>query len=258
MAGVTPLYGIRYPNGTTKAKDLGLELGTMGSDIEQALQTAGVSPVIEGQIITAPSAAARDGYFGVPATESERLALQARGATCLRTDMGWTEQFFATYSTATNPQGTTLPGWYPVAGNLPTCMVSKSTAQNTGAGSYAMSLLGFDLESFDPLNMHTAANPTRITFPIGGIYRVDGAYFGDTNQVFGIEVRLNGTYVEGSRQWMPALGAGGLSAPSVSCLVRASAGQYVELGAASTVASQAVVVASGYRPRFAVNYVRPV
>lgn len=116
MTGITPVYGIRYPDSTTKLKELGGELAQMGSDFERAMQTAGIPPVSNPQIVTAPSAAARDAYWGTPTTEAARLALQAKGAQTVRTDKGWTEQYFATFNASTNPQGTTTPGWFVVSG----------------------------------------------------------------------------------------------------------------------------------------------
>ncbi len=118
MTGSTPVYGIRYPDQATKLKALGGELAQMGGDIERALQTAAIPPVSNPQIVTAPSAAARDQYWGVPATEADRLTLQAKGAQTVRTDLGTTEQYFATYDATTNPVGRTPAGWYRVAGAL--------------------------------------------------------------------------------------------------------------------------------------------
>jgi hypothetical protein len=123
MTGITPIYGIRYPDTATKLKALGSDLALMGGDIERVLETAAIPPVSNPQIIAAPSAGARDTYWGVPATEAERLALQAAGAQTVRTDKSWTEQYFATYDQATNPQGATPAGWYPVAGKLPRARV---------------------------------------------------------------------------------------------------------------------------------------
>jgi hypothetical protein len=116
MTGVTPIYHIRYPDDGTKLNNLGPELGDMGASIEAALQAASIPPVTNPQIVAAGSAAARDAYWGVPATEAARLALQNKGAQTVRTDKGWTEQYLATYDASANPQGATTAGWYVVSG----------------------------------------------------------------------------------------------------------------------------------------------
>lgn len=117
MTGTTPLYRIPYPDGTTKAYRLGDELAAMAAGTEAALIAAGVPAATNPDRIAAPSAAARDTHFGVPSTEAARLALQARGAEATRTDLGWTERYFATYNAATNPSGMTPAGWYQVDGS---------------------------------------------------------------------------------------------------------------------------------------------
>lgn len=127
MTGRTPIYGISYPDGTTKASKLGDELGAMGISVEAALVAAGVPAVTNPDQATAGSDVARNAHFGIPSTEAERLALQRRGATCVRHDKGWTERYFATYDANTNPSGASTAGWYPVAGRLPHGIVYRST-----------------------------------------------------------------------------------------------------------------------------------
>lgn len=51
MGGTTPVYGIRYPDNNTPARDLGKELGDMGRDLEAALkQAGGAGPVDTGWV----------------------------------------------------------------------------------------------------------------------------------------------------------------------------------------------------------------
>lgn len=74
---------------------------------------------LEAAIYVAASSAARDAHFGTPANATARLALQNAGALCIRTDKGWTEQYFAnTTDGGSNPGGVTTAGWYPLAGSI--------------------------------------------------------------------------------------------------------------------------------------------
>ena len=112
MTGTTPVYGIPYPDGTTKAKNLPAELAAMAAGVEASLLAASIPPVTPAAVMVAASVAARDAYWGVPSTEAERIALQNRGATTLRTDKGWQERYLATYDATTNPAGANPAGWY--------------------------------------------------------------------------------------------------------------------------------------------------
>jgi hypothetical protein len=169
MTGTTPIYGIRFPNSTTKVKDLGAELGVMGGDIEAALQAAGISPVVSGQVISAKTDAARDTYFGKPTTEAERLALQIQGPVVVRTDKGWTEQYYATYNAATNPQGATPAGWYPVSGQLPIGVLAGGSDQSIPNAVSAMTPPTTLLPVQSLVNMTGQA--AVLTAPIAGLYR---------------------------------------------------------------------------------------
>ena len=92
MTGITPEYGIRFPTGATKQINLGAELETMAADIERALIAAEVAPVTPAAEMVAATAAARDAYWGTPATATARRTLQNLGATTIRTDTGITER----------------------------------------------------------------------------------------------------------------------------------------------------------------------
>lgn len=73
-----------------------------------------VSTRISTNQFVASSSSQRDNYWGAGS-----LDLQNLGAQTIRTDKGWTEQYYHTYNASTNPGGTTPAGWYPVSGNLP-------------------------------------------------------------------------------------------------------------------------------------------
>lgn len=103
----TPIYGIRYPKPTAPAYQLPTSFQHTGLDVEAALSAASFPPVQSAAIMVAPTQAARDSYWGIPANTSEQLALQNRGATTLRTDLGITERYFAAA-----PPLRPVAGWY--------------------------------------------------------------------------------------------------------------------------------------------------
>jgi len=44
-----------------------------------------------------------------------------------RADFGYTEAYFEVHHATTNPGGTTPAGWYPVSGNVPTCILTSTS-----------------------------------------------------------------------------------------------------------------------------------
>lgn len=114
MTGTTPLYGIRYPDSTTKLVGLGPELETFAGDVERVLQAAQIPAVTPANTVVAATQAARDQAWGVPSTDTQRRNLQNLGATTIRTDKGWTERYFAQYHATLNPGGVAAAGWYPL------------------------------------------------------------------------------------------------------------------------------------------------
>lgn len=115
----TPIYGIRYPKPTAPAMYLPDAFAHIGADLEQALRTADIPAVTPAPVMVAPSAAARDAYWGVPATADDQLALQNRGATTIRTDLGTTQRY---YATATRPTA----GWW----SEPTAAAARDRAMS--------------------------------------------------------------------------------------------------------------------------------
>lgn len=111
----TPVYGIPYPGPTDKPKDASTHFAGIANGVEAALQTAVIPPVVAASIYVAPSDAARDAFWGKPTTPADQLTLQNRGATTIRSDKGYTEQYFAAYNASTNPGGAGAAGWYVVA-----------------------------------------------------------------------------------------------------------------------------------------------
>jgi hypothetical protein len=63
MAGITPIYNIRFPNGLTKTRNLGAELEQLALDLEEALQAAEIPPnpyvgYRDGELVLAPGQSA--------------------------------------------------------------------------------------------------------------------------------------------------------------------------------------------------------
>jgi hypothetical protein len=133
-----------------------------------ALETITDAPTV----YVANSEAARNTHWGTPTTGSTQLALQNLGATTIRTDLGITERYFATYNVSSNPAGSRVPGWFPV-GNEAAFMGTASRSTNSGT-TYAPGSSGFAYtEVADTLAWHNpSTNPDRITTNREGIYRV--------------------------------------------------------------------------------------
>lgn len=165
---VTPIFGIHVPDGRTKLKDLGTELSQTANDLEAALVAASIPPVTPAAVMVAASAAARDQYWGVPGTAAARTTLQNRGATTIRTDKGWTEQYFAQWHATQNPGGASVPGWYPITGAVPFARMVKT---NAGQALTAAGVLLDGMQIVESAGGFTIAS-NRLTVPIAGMYKV--------------------------------------------------------------------------------------
>lgn len=131
----TPKFGIRYPRPTAPAAKLPTAFEHIATDLDTALELGGKEPGGGGPFHVATSAAARDAFWGIPSTPADQRALQDRGASTVRTDLGYTERYFATYDAATNPGGRSTAGWYPVEGWIP--YVEWTTQATIGDGAIA-------------------------------------------------------------------------------------------------------------------------
>jgi hypothetical protein len=121
----------------------------------------------------AASSTARDAHFGVPANDTQRLALQNSGAECVRTDLGYAEAYYATYNASTNPGGATPAGWYPAAGQSVTGgLIRNATAVTIATASSITLTSGFDI-GFSTGVTVTAGSTPSITIPATGLYQVN-------------------------------------------------------------------------------------
>jgi hypothetical protein len=232
MAGVTPIYGIRYPNSTTKAKDLGSELGIMGDDIERALQAAAIPAVTNARFVVAATTAARNAYFGTPATAAAQRTLQDSGATCYRADRGWTEQYFAP-AAVDYPQGVTTAGWYPVNGKLP--VLSAFRTGNQAITSAALNPVVFNTETLkyapdDQFVWNAAASSYTVNQP--GVYDASASVSiaGITLRAI-VQILATGNAQMESSSWYSDTAS--TVGASVSGLVKLAAGATVQVMARS-------------------------
>lgn len=208
----TPIFGIRYPKPNAPAVKLPDAFGHLGGDVEAALQAASIPPVISAAVMVAPTAAARDDYWGVPTDPAAQLTLQNRGATTIRTDTGWTEQYFAT---------ATPPGWYPISGAMP-------LGQNLTTASTSIPTATFTIISGTALVLQNITRTgAAFVVPITGLYRLDVfATFGGnaTGQ------RIAAAFINGAQGpggGMPGAAAS-ISSPAYSAVVSLAAGQTVD------------------------------
>lgn len=124
----------------------------------------------------------------------------------------------------------------------------RHTATLTSGGAFAFTTIPWNTEDEDTYAMHDGTNPSRLTCVRAGVYLLTASYLGSTNAIWGIQARLNGTELQGTRRWVAAAG-GGLGSPSLSKQIRLAAGDYLEIGIASgTAASSVEVTAAEVRP----------
>lgn len=125
-----------------------------------------------GTRFAASSSTARDAHFGVPANDTQRLALQNAGAECIRTDLGYVEAYYATYNASTNPGGATPAGWYPAAGQTVTGGLTRNATTVTITTAVSTTLTsGFDVDFAVGMTVTAGSTPS-ITVPVTGLYSV--------------------------------------------------------------------------------------
>lgn len=117
-------------------------------------------------------------------------------------------------------------------------IILRRTTNQTGGGVNVYTSVIWDNEVYDPLNMWSAANPTRITAPMNGtIIAISNgtASFGPFAQVV-LAAAINGNVDWRNR--MPKATSGGDVAVNISAIYRMNAGDYIETKIASDVAAQ--------------------
>lgn len=86
------------------------------------------------------TSAQRDGFYGVPTTDAQRVALANSVPIWFNTQKGWKESYYAPSSlpglTVRGLKSIAPAGWYPVEGNGPKILLSSNgTIQNMTTGS---------------------------------------------------------------------------------------------------------------------------
>lgn len=180
MTGLTQKFGIPYPDSQTQVYRLGDELRQMAGGVEAALIAAGVPAVTNLDRAVCPTVAARDAHFGVPSTPAARLALQTRGAECVRLDTGYTERYYADYDAAANPGGATPAGWYPTSGALPYAVLRRPTAAIAVPNQLA-ALIPFGETSTSHVGGGMIATQSGVRVPLAGVYAVEASIIFDLN-----------------------------------------------------------------------------
>ena len=206
---------------------------TAGGDAAMDPTLDAIEGRTNGKMFTyiAPSAAARDAKFGVPADETARLALQNTGARVIRTDTGWTERYYATYNAATNPGGASPAGWYPVAGSVPDARVTRSST-------------GFNFTNGAWHNISNTAYWTNQKTPTGGIswngnytvtipgeYEVEASVFsnGITHSILCLQKNIAQAGCGGYQSSTTNYGGSGWNVASLTKRITMGAGEYVSL-----------------------------
>jgi len=123
----------------------------------------------------------------------------------------------------------------------PFVQVEQSIAQSIATST--ITPLNFDIENYDSSNMHSAANPSRLTATKTGYYRLTGlvSFTGNTAGIRGISWGIDGAFFGNGTAYPPNANTLGVPAPDL--IVFMNAGQYAELRAYHTVGSALLTVA---------------
>ena len=199
--------------------------------------------------------AQRNTHWGTPGTAAARVALANKGARWFNLDLGYEEQYFSgTADAGMSPLvSTPSAGWYPSGVRMkPFVLVDKTIAQSTASGNATLTLAA--TAAYDIYGMYNPAQNTRLTAPIGGLYRC--TYRVRTNSAtlpLAVAAYRNGTvYARGSGS--AAAMTGGASSVSETFTVFMSAGQYLELVVSSTGVTPIIL---GGETFFELEYIGP-
>lgn len=107
----------------------------------------------------------------VVATDAARATLfpaPVQGNRVFRSDKMYHEAYFGLWSSATNPSGAKVAGWYPVDGNVFGKIVKSAALSLTNSDQMA----SFDVNQGSWNGMWTSTDPTKLTLPIIGLWQV--------------------------------------------------------------------------------------
>lgn len=216
----------------------------------------GIYPASTGQMGKG-TAAQRDGFYGVPTTDAQKVALANSMPIWFNTEMGWQESYYVGAGTS----GLTVKGlasghpagWYPITGGIPAISLLRNSFQAVASGTFTT--IQFNtLVTGNPYNMWVAGTPSRVIVPVGGVYQINAKVgsLGNTARV-SMTVSVNGS------DWFGDLGAlqteGGVAASNMLMMVASS---YIEVKLyQETGSSQNTPTSSYSRPYISVSYVSP-
>lgn len=213
MSTLTTPDSLYVPTGTDSVAPLNTVLANMQNSVQNALKTRGGAAV--------GSSAARDAVFPSP-TQNNSV---------YRTDLGYSEIYYASYNGTSNPGGATTAGWYP----SPTALIRGKATRTTAfsvpnASARTAVTLGLDTSFTRGVQ---ASGTAGLIAPASGEYLVRGRWTWAANST---NNRLHGFFINGS-EWADGvsdtrLGIG-TSATSVTIMERIflNAGDVITLGA---------------------------
>lgn len=211
MGELTPRYGLYLPGGGStgtilppepididkindnfRKVDAALGTGSATSATRPASPKDGsmIRETDTGNLLLWDATSSRWLPIGVPAASSDSarnyfFPSPKQGDLCNRIDKGWTEGYFAAYSSS-NPAGAAPAGWYPVSGQMPYLEMTAAS----GSALWNESALGTSVTPYTEVSnvqsWHSlTTNPTQIKPTIAGRYRVTlSMRFGNSGSPF--------------------------------------------------------------------------
>jgi hypothetical protein len=127
----------------------------------------------------------------------------------------------------------------------PACRLTTTAAGSTGA-SAVFAAVPFNQETYDVSGMHdNVTNNTRITIATAGTYRIKGKLRTGTNTSIGAKFAISGTAQAETEKWS-GFATGAFADVDIDTTIFLTAGQYVELQAATITATVALSSANCY------------
>lgn len=190
-----------------------------------SLETSRDNPTV----FVAASASARNSHWGTPSNATQRLALQNLGAKTERTDLGYTEQYFAnTTDGGSNPGGVAVAGWYPVEGKMPYVEFRRST--NQSIGNSADATIDWDASPTVISGAIATESAGVITLALPGDYDIDVnmQFASNATGIRGVHVSRGGTTdrISAGVPQSAAVGDGAVLHDGIRC---ATAGEQIQV-----------------------------
>ena len=212
-------------------------LASLDSRLDAIEPTTTAGGAMNG-LAPAGTAAQRDAYWGTPSNATERVALANKAPRWLNTQNGYLEQYFC--NDDDNATGgykaifaTASPGWWPVGGRTPYCLVEKNIAQSTSAGTITVTWSTVAAQERTHSSMYSTAQNTRLTAPVRGLYRIRAK--ARTSGVLPMTLNLYRDGVKYDRADVADVGAtGAATTVLMDSLVFVDANSYVDLRITST------------------------